>query len=218
MTISRHPDDAVLFDYASGALDEAWSLAIATHLSLCPVCRAAVERIEAVGGELLDLEPEAQVAPSSLEAMMARLDDEPAPERPMPPRPIRRSGVLPEPLRSYVGGDIDAVRWRALGGGAAQCILSIPNSNVTARLLRIPAGRPVPEHSHRGAEITLVLAGAFEDATGLYARGDLQEADATLQHQPHATPGEDCICLAVTDAPLRFRALLPRIAQRFLRI
>ncbi|MEQ9124613.1 MAG: transcriptional regulator, partial [Alphaproteobacteria bacterium] len=51
-----------------------------------------------------------------------------------------------------------------------------------------------------------------------YRRGDLQEADATLQHQPHATPGEDCICLAVTDAPLRFRAWLPRVAQRFLRI
>ena len=35
---------------------------------------------------------------------------------------------------------------------------------------------------------------------------------------PVAEEGEDCICLAATDAPLKFNALLPRIAQPFLRI
>jgi putative transcriptional regulator len=35
---------------------------------------------------------------------------------------------------------------------------------------------------------------------------------------PVADIGEDCICLAATDAPLRFRRLIPRIAQPFLRI
>jgi putative transcriptional regulator len=28
--------------------------------------------------------------------------------------------------------------------------------------------------------------------------------------------GEDCICLAATDAPLRFRGLIPRLAQPLL--
>jgi len=218
MTITHHPDEAVIFDYASGALDEAWSLAVAPHLTLCPACRRTAARFEALGGELLDTAPSVAVAPASLEAVMARLDGEAPSPQARPAAKARVGGVLPEPLRSYVGGDVDAAPWRALGGGAAQCILPIANSNAMARLLRIPAGRPVPEHSHRGVEFTLVLAGAFEDVTGLYRRGDLQEADATLQHQPHATPGEDCICLAVTDAPLRFRAWLPRVAQRFLRI
>ena len=71
----------------------------------------------------------------------------------------------------------------------------------------------MPTHSHRGLELTLVLCGAFSDATGSYSRGDLQEADEDLEHQPHAAPGEDCICLAVTDAPLRFRSVAARIAQ-----
>ena len=39
-----------------------------------------------------------------------------------------------------------------------------------ARLLRIPAGKPVPEHGHGGQEMTLVLRGAFEDHLGLSAR------------------------------------------------
>jgi putative transcriptional regulator len=67
-------------------------------------------------------------------------------------------------------------------------------------------------------ELTLVLSGAFSDATGEYRRGDLQEADEDLQHRPHAAPGEDCICLAVTDAPLRFRSLAARMVQPLLGI
>jgi putative transcriptional regulator len=33
-----------------------------------------------------------------------------------------------------------------------------------------------------------------------------------------AEEGEDCICLAVTDAPLRFKSLIPRLAQPLFRI
>lgn len=220
MSIKHHPSEAAVLDYVAGALDEAWSLAIATHLALCPDCRRLADKFEAMGGALIDEAPMTDVAPSDLDAVMARLDDDvEAPARPKAaPRPAGRPPVLPEPLRSYAGGDIDSLRWRRLGGGAEQLILDIPSSPAVARLLRIPAGRPVPEHSHRGAEMTMVLAGAFSDVTGRYDRGDLQEADETLQHQPHAAPGEDCICLAVTDAPLRFKNIVARIAQPFLRI
>jgi putative transcriptional regulator len=33
-----------------------------------------------------------------------------------------------------------------------------------------------------------------------------------------AEAGADCICLAATDAPLRFNKLIPRMAQPFFRI
>ena len=57
------------------------------------------------------------------------------------------------------------------------------------------------------------LSGATE-----YARGDVEIADGDLEHVPVAEPGEDCICLAATDAPLRFKAMIPRLAQPFMRI
>jgi len=71
----------------------------------------------------------------------------------------------------------------------------------------------VPVHSHGGLELTLVIDGSFSDATGSYGRGDLQGADETLQHQPHAGAEKDCICLAVTDGPLRFKSLAARLVQ-----
>ena len=56
---------------------------------------------------------------------------------------------------------------------------------------------------------TLVLSGSFVDGTDLFVRGDIEDADASVTHQPTATLAEDCICLAVTDAPLRFSTGTP---------
>lgn len=76
----------------------------------------------------------------------------------------------------------------------------------------------MPDHGHRGIEMTLVLRGAFLDEDERFARGDVEMADSDLEHTPIADIGEDCICLAVTDAPLRFNGLIPRLVQPFLRI
>jgi putative transcriptional regulator len=207
MNIHHHPNEELLLDYASGALGEGWSLAVATHLALCPTCRRSVAGLEALGGSMFASVPPAPVSTGALEDSAAAATA------------FRgRTPVLPEPLRGYLGGDADEITWRRLGLGAYQAPIATADSGTTARLLRIPAGRPVPEHSHRGMELTLVLSGAFSDATGEYRRGDLQEADEDLQHRPHAAPGEDCICLAVTDAPLRFRSLAARMVQPLLGI
>lgn len=63
-----------------------------------------------------------------------------------------------------------------------------------------------------------MLQGAFSDETGRYARGDVQAADDTLEHTPIADPGPPCICLAATDAPLRFRNFAARLLQPLFRI
>ena len=55
MTIKHHPSDATLAAYASGTLDQARGLAVATHLSLCAQCRAAVRKFESVGGAVLEV-------------------------------------------------------------------------------------------------------------------------------------------------------------------
>ena len=63
-----------------------------------------------------------------------------------------------------------------------------------------------------------MLSGAFRDGEALFARGDIEDADEDLQHVPTATADADCICLAVTDAPLRFRSWLVRLVQPVLGI
>lgn len=212
--INHHLTDRLLIAYAAGNLPEAFSLVVATHVSLCDECRARLAEFEAVGGAVIETAEEVPVAQGSLEATLALIASGPKSEIRAAPK---GDGVLPAPLAAYVGGSLSAVKWRSVGGGVRQAIL--PTSReATVRLLHIPAGAAVPDHGHRGTELTLVLQGAFRDDAERFARGDVEVADASVEHTPVAEPGEDCICLAATDAPLRFNALLPRLAQPFLRI
>ena len=67
------PED-LLMAYAAGTAGEALSLLAACHLTLSPESRAQLQTLEAVGGELIAELPPADLAPGSLEAMLARLE------------------------------------------------------------------------------------------------------------------------------------------------
>lgn len=213
MTVKHTLNDELMMGYAAGILPEAFNLVVATHLSLCDESRAGVESYEAVGGAVLEMTETAKMSAGALASCLERIKT----EKPEFTRPDVSQGVFPNPLRSYVGGDLDAVKWRSLGNGTKQAILPTAKG-ATARLLFIPAGCAVPDHGHRGTELTLVLQGAFADEIDRFGRGDIEIADQDLNHQPVAEMGEDCICLAATDAPLRFNSLLPRLMQPFFRI
>ena len=213
MTIRHHISDSLLMAHAAGTVPEAFGLVVATHISLCDDCRARAGAFDAVGGALMDEAPAAAMSEGSLAAVMARLDRRIEIQRPIP----RRDPRVPAPLSDYIGGSLDTVRWRPLGGGVRQAILPTGREAV-ARLLWIPGGQSVPDHGHRGMELTLVLQGAFRDETDRFGPGDLEIADEEMEHTPVAEPGPDCICLAATDAPLRFNSLLPRLVQPFVRI
>jgi putative transcriptional regulator len=206
VSILHHPEQDLLLAYAGGATDEATGLILATHLAFCADCRATVALAERVGGVLLNELPPAPLADDALAAALARLNDA---REPMLRRTPSRDGT-PEPLRTYLGGDLRDVRWRRMGPRLAYLPL-LRRGGVNVRLLRGAPGTPVGDHSHRGLEYTLVLAGGFTDVTGSYGPGDLQIASGDLTHNPIADAGEDCINLAVTTAPLKFDNLLQKI-------
>ena len=221
--IKHHLTDEILMAYSAGTLPEAFNVLVASHISMCDVCRAAVESYNALGGALLETPADtAEVAldtvsmgSDALAQTMAMIANAPA------PAPVSKAtvqdAILPAPLIDYVGGGLADVRWRPVGMGVKQAIL--PTSDAAmARLLYIPAGTAVPDHSHHGTELTMVLKGAFEDEFDRFEPGDVEIANEDVHHTPIADISEDCICLAVTDAPLKFKSLLPRLAQPFLRI
>ena len=214
MTIRHHLSDQLLMAYAAAQLPEAFNLVVATHVSLCDECRARLGSFDAVGGALLDDLNEVTMSEDALACTLAQIDGMPQATR---SEPLKPAGIFPAPLADYIGGDLSEVRWRRVGGGVKQAILPT-GKDATVRLLFIPAGVAVPDHGHRGTELTLVLQGAFADDNDCFNRGDIEIADEELQHTPVALAGEDCICLAATDAPLRFRALIPRLAQPLFRI
>ena len=219
MNIRHHLSEPLLIAYAAGSLPEAFNLVVATHVSLCDDCRAGLAAMEALGGAILDDEmPEVAMSDTALDGVLARLDAQqsvPTPKA-LLARNMRAKN-LPAPLVDYLGGDLASVKWQKLGLGVRQAILPT-GKGATARLLLIPAGQAVPDHGHRGTELTLVLRGAFADQTDRFGPGDLEIATQDLEHRPTAEPGEDCLCLAATDAPLRFLGLIPRLLQPLFRI
>lgn len=211
MMIRHQLPDALLMGYAAGTLPEAFNLVIAAHVSLSDEARVRLGAFEAVGGSVLDDDAGVDLAEDSLDRMMARLEALPQANA---RAALAAEDVYPAPLADYVAR---GMRWRALGRGVKQAILKTDGA-ATARLLRIPAGQAVPDHGHKGTELTLVLQGAFFDGNRRFGRGDIEIATQETEHTPVAEAGDDCICLAVSDAPLRFNGWLPRLAQPFFRI
>ena len=213
MTIKHHISDSLLMAYSAGKLPEAFNLVVATHLSMCDECRVALGAFDAVGGALVEGGDESAVSDAALDATLAMI----AAQKPIADARAKALGIFPAPLADYVGGDLDAVKWRSLGMGVRQAILPTAKG-ATVRLLHIPAGQAMPDHGHRGMELTLVLQGAFSDGVGRYNRGDVDAETEATQHTPVADEGLPCICLSATDAPLRFTGFIPRILQPLFRI
>ena len=209
--ITHHLPDWLIRSYVAGSLGHAFSLVVATHVSQCDECRARLEAEEMAGGVVLDRLEAVETSDALRARVFDGLDDEETAQAPAP----RKSGIYPGALIAEMGSD--QPRWRALGGGIRQAILSADKDG-SARLLYIPPGLAVPDHSHHGLELTLVLQGSFHDETGEFGVGDVEVADDDLDHTPIAGMGEACICLAATDAPLKFSGLLPRLLQPFFRI
>ena len=199
--------------YAAGILPEAFSLVVATQMSISDEARARLASYEAIGGGILEDSDEAEMKPNALKKALKEIDI-PTEKRPLPPMV---EGIFPKPLQKYVGNDLNAIKWKNIGRGVRQAILKT-DKHATARLIYIPAGTAMPNHGHNGLEMTLVLQGEFHDKEDCFARGDIEIGDENLHHTPTASGNGPCICLAASDAPLKFTSLLPRLLQPLFKI
>jgi len=208
--ITHHIPDAMLTAYAAGSLSYPFALVVASHVSLCQHCRVAFEAHQAAGGVVLEATDAVAISSDLKSDILAQLDAT------FVPAPVYdRSGIFPGPVVEALKGQ--PPRWKTLGMGVRQKILSADDEG-SLRLLYIPPGLAVPEHSHSGLELTLVLQGSFSDDIGHFGIGDVEIGDQDLEHTPIADAGDPCICLAATDAPLRFKSLMPRLLQPLFRI
>jgi putative transcriptional regulator len=198
--MSRHPaPEELLLDYAAGALSEAPALAVALHVALDPQARRAVERLNAVGGALIEGEDAASLDDAVLERAMARLDQVAVEPRVTPA--ARRPGFewVPPPLIPHLRPEMG---WRRILGKFDEIRLDVPGDAYRVSLLRLEPGHGLPEHKHRGYEYTVCLQGGYTDKTGSYSVGDFAVGPGTERHEPIADPGEPCIALIVVEKPI----------------
>ncbi len=211
MTIRHHPAEDRIADYAAGRLDEGQRLVIAAHLDDCAHCRRLVAALEhAAGAMLTDLTPET-MSPRARDRALAALD---GPEVTVSERPLNDMPELPAGLRRHELGP-----WRWVGPGVHwRSIRFAGESGSRLFLLRAMPGTKLPQHSHSGTELTLVLKGSFSHEGGRFAAGDFEDADDEIEHRPVVGPEGECICLVAMEGDLRLSGLLGRVMQPFVRL
>ncbi|KZY74524.1 hypothetical protein A3742_00105 [Oleiphilus sp. HI0071] len=211
-----HPNDELLMSFAAGQLPDALGLMIACHLESCTACRESVHKYESLGGDILEQCTEESVSPDLLEKTLALLDSN-EPEQTFERTSYERLKNIPRPLRRFIKSDYDSLDWSGFSKNIREVVLNIEDGRYTTKLYRIKAGQELPEHTHEGREFTLVMSGSFSDRTCDYSEGDFILADQSTTHQPRASMDQDCICLAVMDAPLKMTGIFGRMLNPFLR-
>ncbi len=215
MNPQHHLDEATLMRYASGDLDEAFLVVVATHLAMCSECRKAVALAEEIGGEILSMQPDIPLPKHAFDALLDKIDHgASATLQQAPPEQRSEKQTLPQPLRRYLGTSEENIAWKKIAPGVQKHALKTrENCDSLLYLLQIAPGKKVPEHGHGGAEMTLILAGAYRDEFGYFGPGDIADLDEHVEHQPVVEPQEPCICLVATETLTRFKGVFSRMLQ-----
>lgn len=217
MRVHHHLDDASLMRYASGDLDPAFCMVVASHLAVCDESREAVRLAEAVGGACLHDIPDAEVSDGALARISQMIDADMAQEKPPAPQaPVaaaNEASDVPLPLQGLIGESLEDVDWQWVVPGVQRHRIELAGTDSSLFMLKINPGRKMPEHGHGGTEMTLVLRGSYSDSMGRFGPGDIADLDEHVEHQPVVDSDEPCICLVATEEPTQFKGLVSRLMQ-----
>lgn len=214
--------EMMLMQYAAGGLSTAEALMVASHAALSPKARQKIAAYEALGGQMLCSAETRAPSPDCLDKIMAKIDgscgDAPCGHAPM--IPLSAETGVRDDIRNLINEHCKTRKttWTVLTGGIDVIYLQVcDKSPYRLRLVRLAGGQQAPRHHHKGLEMTLVLDGGFSDKTGHYTVGDLIVIDdPSFTHAPKAD-ATGCICLTLTEAPLRFHSRTVRILNLFKR-
>ncbi|MCA1928775.1 ChrR family anti-sigma-E factor [Rheinheimera sp.] len=209
--VKYHPTLELLEQYIEASLAPELSLAVAAHLDLCPHCQRIKMDLEAEAGAALINLPEADSTETDWQQMLSFITAQPEVAVKLEQRQpfslqIQNSEILlPASLKPLMQNKL---KWLNLGGISTAKLAGEDQHNVS--LLYIRKDSEVPQHTHLGLEITLVLKGKIYDESGCYGEGDLLINTPDHTHTPR-TMSEDCLCLSVLTAPLKFKKGLTRL-------
>lgn len=223
-TLQKHPEDELLSAYAAASLPLSQALCISVHLEHCPKCSQNLHRLNQLGGELmLNLQP----APPSPELKNRLLDQidlidkvgkvDLVPNEPVTSHTNANNQALPRCLRQFIKTDYKDLTWKRLSRDIHSHELCRDQNNAKVELLRIKPGGTSGTHTHMGDEYTVILEGSFSDESGLYHQGDFLVRNSQHQHTPVATIDKECICLAVTEAPIQLTGFFGQLLNPLIR-
>lgn len=212
--MTHHPPEETLLEYFAGTLDEGRRIVVAVHMEMCASCRRLADALETAGGDYLESLTPTALANGAFEGVSARLASLREQKINMP---VPRTHDLPMRVRALEAYELG--KWRWIGPGVYSRSVAVPvaaESHVF--LLKAAPGTRLPDHTHDGTELTVILKGAFRHEGGLFGRGDCDYADESVEHAPIVEEGQECICLVAMEGNIRLRSLVGRLIQPLIRL
>lgn len=205
--IKHHPNCQLLNAYVKGELSASLSIGVAIHLQFCEKCQ---EQVNALTKQQAEISFK-NVPPQSTEqidfnelALESMLDEITADEQfelepEFEQKQVsfnKQEYLLPRALNSLNLGRFSQL------GKITRSRVKIGEDKIHASLLHIEAGGKIPEHTHKGYELTVLIDGSFSDEKGQYNKGDFILLDNKDTHNPVSEHG--CLCYTVADDRLHF--------------
>ncbi|WP_448555331.1 ChrR family anti-sigma-E factor [Thalassotalea montiporae] len=223
--IKHHPDDIMLGKFVEGDLPASIAAAVAVHVDMCPKCKTKcealteqqAEHVFSSNGHVSSTQPEEGSQPHtsehnafetaefgsslSIAQMISEITENDEIDLAVESREetISVQGTqykLPRALTNLAMG-----KWTSIGN-LARARLALDEEPIRASLLQIQPGGSVPEHTHKGFELTLLLEGHFKDDMGEYGPGDFIMLDGSKTHSPITDDG--CLCYTVANDAQHF--------------
>lgn len=214
--IKSHPAPAMLHSYICGDLSAAAALVVAAHIEFCPHCQGYAAQLEDQQASK-ELAQTTSITHLNMQQMLESIiNSEP------PPKLQSVTKEQPElllenrrfKLPSVLARQQHRIKpWSKMPGKLWKAGIELGTTE-NMSLIYLDSHTAIPEHTHKGTELQLVLHGSFSDEFGSYSDGDLILLDGSHRHTPR-TNDEDCLILAVLDAPLHFTSGISRLLNPF---
>ncbi|MGJ8682926.1 ChrR family anti-sigma-E factor [Paraglaciecola sp.] len=223
--IKHHPKFELIQSFVNGDLPASLSAGIAMHAEMCPQCSQKIaqltEQVAEISFEESDLinldDSRGQQVSSknspltnalNVEDMIEKitLSEEVFNAAPQSTKTVTLNDTpykLPKALHNMSLGKAANI------GKLSRSRVQLNEDEIHTSLLHISPGGGVPEHTHKGFELTLLLEGSFEDQHGEYVKGDFIMLDSANKHTPVSAQG--CLCYTVANDALHFTQGINRL-------
>ena len=213
--ISHHPSFELIQAFVNGELPASLAAGIAIHADMCPKCQHTIAQCTeqlaeaSFEEEFLDrfiVDDNALTDLDSInfdhmidDIVATPAIDDTSIETGIINKTINFKGMnytLPKALTNMNFSSSSQI------GKLSRSRINLNEGDFHTSLLHIEPGGGVPKHTHKGFELTLLLAGSFHDESGEYVKGDFIMLDGSDKHHPVSTNG--CLCYTVANDALHF--------------
>jgi putative transcriptional regulator len=211
--IKHHPKFELIQSFVNGDLPASLSAGISIHAGMCSTCQQQILLLtdqvaqlsfdQSLLNDTHSYETKAieEVSTINFDEMIAGITESNEIDvlQPHESKTINFKNKpynLPAVLNNMVLGKTAHI------GKLARARVQLDENEIHTNLLHIEPGGSVPEHTHKGFELTLLLEGSFVDEKGTYVKGDFILLDGNHQHHPVSEGG--CLCYTVATDAMHF--------------